>query len=203
MDIIDKDFRKIKKLTKYLNNIADIFYKVQLPITWNLPTGLTIRQSYLETKSTTITPFMYSKVKLTLKTSLKGKFDKNKQVRALMPNLIHSLDSTSLSLLFESFSKSYNDNVQFFSIHDCFGTTCEKVFILKTILASVYIDLYSTDPYLIKFDSNVFDQIERESDYKIDRVNRTVEINDVLHEIHDIYWVLNKKIIDSKTPFSH
>jgi DNA-directed RNA polymerase len=117
---------------------------------------------------------------------LKDKFDKNKQIRALMPNLIHSLDSISLSLLFESFSKSYNDSVQFFSIHDCFGTTCEKVFVLKTILASVYIDLYSTDPYLIKLDNNVFDQIERESDYKVDRVNRTVEINDVIHEILDI-----------------
>jgi DNA-directed RNA polymerase len=113
-----------------------------------------IKQSYLETKSTTITPFMYSKAKLNLKVTIKKKFDKNKQIRSLMPNLIHSLDASSLSLLYEKFNYSYNGDVQFFSVHDCFGTTCDKVFLLKTILASVYTDIYSTDPYLLEFDKN-------------------------------------------------
>ncbi|KAF1827981.1 bacteriophage type DNA-directed RNA polymerase, partial [Decorospora gaudefroyi] len=113
----------------------------------SLPTGITIRQSYLESKSTSITPFMHSKVKLNLKVTVKDKYDKRKQVRALIPNLINYLDASSLSLLFEEFSNSYNNLVQFFSIHDCFGTTCDKVFSLKTTLASVYTDLYSSDPY--------------------------------------------------------
>lgn len=61
-----------------------------------------------------------------------------------MPNLIYSLDGTSLNLLYDQFMVSFpkNNNPQFFSVHDCFGTTCDKVFILKTILASVYTDLY-------------------------------------------------------------
>lgn len=58
-----------------------------------------------------------------------------------MPNLIHSLDASSLSLLYEEFSKIY-ENCQFFSVHDCFGTLCDKVFVLKTILASVYTNIY-------------------------------------------------------------
>lgn len=64
-------------------------------------TGLTIKQSYLETRTTSITPFMYSKIKLNLKVTNKKKLDNKKQIRALMPNLIHYLDSTSLSLWYE------------------------------------------------------------------------------------------------------
>ena len=85
---------------------------------------------------------MYSKVRISLKVT-ENKYDKRKQTRALMPNLIHSLDSTSMSLLYKLFSSFYKDQEkQLFSIHDCFGTTCDKVSVLKTILASVYTDLY-------------------------------------------------------------
>jgi hypothetical protein len=54
MYIIENDFRKIKKLIKYLKNVADLLNSLGLPITWSLPTGLTIRQSYLLTKSTSL-----------------------------------------------------------------------------------------------------------------------------------------------------
>lgn len=197
MHIIENDFRKIRKLIKYLNNIASLYNLLGLPITWTLPSGLTISQSYLQKKSTTITPFMYSKLKLTLTINIKDKYDKNKQTRALMPNLIHSLDASSLSLLFEKFSNLHNNYVQFFSVHDCFGTTCEKVFSLKTILASVYTDIYSSDPYLLKFDKDVLDYIEKYTDYRVDRVNRTIVVEDKTFTIHDIDWVLNKKMISS------
>ena len=107
-------------------------------------TGLTIKQSYLETKSTSITPFMYNKTKLNLKVTIKDKYDKHKQIRSLVPNLIHSLDGSSLSLLYDQYTNLFNlkHPIQFYSVHDCFGTTCDKVFNLKTILASVYTDLY-------------------------------------------------------------
>ncbi len=43
-----------------------------------------------------------------------------------MPNLIHSLDASSLTLLYNKFTKIY-DKPQFLAIHDCFGTTLDKV----------------------------------------------------------------------------
>ena len=199
--IITNDFEKIKKLSKYLKNVATVLTTLELPITWSLPTGLTIKQSYLETKSTTIEPFMYSKIKLKLKVTIKDKYDGNKQIRALMPNLIHSLDGSSLSLLYEQFINSFNlrkrDAIQFFAVHDCFGTTCDKVFILKTILASVYTDLYSSDPYLYKFDKFILDSIENNTDIKLDRKNRIVNYQKNKYTIHDIEWVLNKKQLSS------
>lgn len=85
--IINTDFEKIKKLSKYLKNVANLLNMLELPITWTLPTGLIIKQSYLETKSTSITPFMYSKIKLKLKVTIKDKYDKNKHLIFLIPSL--------------------------------------------------------------------------------------------------------------------
>jgi DNA-directed RNA polymerase len=130
---------------------------------------------------------MHSKVKLNLMTTVKDKFDNNKQIRALMPNLIHSLDATSMSLLHKQFISTFKDkSVQLYSIHDCFGTTCDKVFVLKTILASVYTDLYSSNQYLIKFDKNILDYIENNTSYKLDREKRIVYLLKDEYVIHDV-----------------
>lgn len=123
-----------------------------------------------------------------------------------MPNLIHSLDATSMYLLHKSFSKTYDDP-QFFSVHDCFGTTTDKVATLKVMLASVYTDLYSDNHYLSCFDEDIFKSIETNTDIKVDKNNRTVNLsNGNVFTIHDIKWVvgdlpLNKskvKRIDSQ-----
>lgn len=157
--IIFDDCEKINKLTKYLRNIAKICNALNLPITWNLPSGLKISQSYLTVGSKDIRPFSYSKTKLTLSIVRKNEFDKNKQITALMPNLIYSLDANTFCTLYQTFSIRFN-NPQFFSVHDCFATTFDKVFLLKTILASVYTDIYTNKQYLLKFDQDIINLLK-------------------------------------------
>lgn len=201
-NIILKDFNKIKRMTKYLKNVATILTALELPITWSLPHGLTVKQSYLKTESTFIQPFMYSKIKINIRFTHKDKYDTKKQIRALMPNLIHSLDGTSLCLLYQKFFNLHQQaNPQFFSIHDCFGTTVDKVDSLKVLLASVYTELYSDNHYLDRFDKSILNLIEENvesSDFN--RSNRNVKIKNKTFYIHDIEWVkddthFNKKLI--------
>jgi DNA-directed RNA polymerase len=117
-----------------------------------------------------------------------------------MPNLIHSLDATSMSLLHKQFSSIYGDQfIQLYSVHDCFGTTCDKVFVLKTILASVYTDLYSSNQYLLKFDNCILDSIENQTDLTLDRNKRTVINSDGKKFIlNDVEWVINNKYLSPK-----
>jgi hypothetical protein len=90
-------------------------------------------------------------------------------------------------LLYKLFTYFYKDKQkQLFSIHDCFGTTCDKVSVLKTILASVYTDLYSSKQYLIKFDKDILDSIETQTDYKLDRVRRIIKVGDKTYKLKDI-----------------
>ena len=83
----------------------------------------------MQSETSFITPFAYTKIKLNYRILSKDKYDKNKQIRALM----NSLDANSLCSLYLRFIKQYKD-VQFFAIHDCFATTFDKVFTLKTLL---------------------------------------------------------------------
>lgn len=192
------DFVKIKKLTKYLKNVATLLNILELPIVWNLPNGLTIRQSYLETKTTAITPFMYDKSKVNIRVTIKDKYNKRKQVRALMPNLIHSLDGGSLCLLAIKFFNNYPGMAQFYSVHDCFGTTLDKIETLKTLLASVYTDIYSDNTYLERFDASILDYIGNNTPGILDRQNRTIvlagtKLKNNKYIILDIDWVKNDK----------
>ena len=68
-----------------------------------------------------------------------------------MPNLIHSLDATTIAILYSSFK-----NVgPLYTVHDCFGVTANNVPRLILKLKLVYIQLYSSTGYLKKFDTFV------------------------------------------------
>lgn len=131
---------------------------------------------------------MYSKTRLNLQL-FTDQLYYNKQIRSLMPNLIHSLGARSPCSLYESFSKLYgNNNPPFYGVHDCFATTADKVENLKLLLASVYISLYLEDDYLLKFDNDIIDQLNR-SGFKV--TNRIVDKgNGDKVELHPINWVL-------------
>jgi hypothetical protein len=50
----------------------------------------------------------------------------------------------------------------------------------------VYTDIYSSEPYLYNFDKDILDNIEKKTNYKLDRKNRTLEFLNTTYTIHDI-----------------
>lgn len=80
-----------------------------------------------------------------------------------MPNLIHSLDASSLALLVKYFRDLKNKDKQifnFYSIHDCFASTANNVSTLLEFTLVVYKLLYFDDKYLINFHKGIIDQIK-------------------------------------------
>ena len=71
---------------------------------------------------------------------------------------------------------------------------------MKTILASIYTDLYSADPYLDRFDKSIIDSIESATIHRVDRDTRKVinEYDEEWFTLHDINWVLNRKHLSMK-----
>lgn len=199
INIIKKDiilhFSKINRLIQYLESIAGLCNKLNLPINWSLPSGLQIYQSYLSHKSISIKPFTYTKKKINLSV-LTNDIDHDKQLRSLMPNLIHSLDATSMTQLYFLFNKKYKEDGQFYAVHDCFGTTMDKVDSLKRLLCLVYVELYSRDEYLYKFDENIIEYIKQNSNFEWE--GRTIYLDNESIVLPKVDWVVKDGLKDAK-----
>lgn len=202
-DIIKIEFTKISRLTQYLKIVANICNHLNVPICWSLPNGLEINQSYLKRYTERIKVFCYSKIRLSLTRTDKNKYDCNKQVIALMPNLIHTLDAASMILLYDQFSKVYSNFINLYTIHDCFSTTAEKVNSMVTMLRYVYTKLYSDEPYLRAFDRDIINVIKANYGDSVtwDDNQRTLTYiknkKKNTYYLHDINWVLGYKLYDN------
>lgn len=148
-----RDYPKLEKLLNYFKDIARISNKLGISIPWTLPSGLTVKQKFFGTKKVKFKPFIYTKDLLTLNILDKNKFNTRKQIRALMPNLVHSLDAVNLALLIDNFFKE-DKFKNFYSVHDCFAVTCNNVSLIADLLKLSYYNIYITDHFLLKFDSN-------------------------------------------------
>ena len=143
----------MNELKSYLRTIVKICTKLNMPIPWVIPSGAIISQSYLDSKTLKIKPFGFIDSRYNFKTVIKDRFDLVKQSNALMPNLIHSLDASSIALLYERLSE--NNTYNLFTIHDCFAVTTDKVELLINLLKAVYIKIYSESKYLLLLDKHI------------------------------------------------
>ena len=158
-------YSKIKSLIAYLSDVATLHNKLNLAISWNVPTGLIVTQKYMLQIKKRVKPVWSSTRSLTLTLIDNVKIDKNKQKRALMPNLVHSLDASSLCILYRLFSNhitadTTNKNpVNFYSVHDCYGVTAPNVAYLIRFLQTTYINIYEDKNYLETFHNDIYANI--------------------------------------------
>ena len=196
-----EDHEKIEKLRSYLVNVATLFNSLNIPIVWTLPSGLEVHQSYLDSGTIKIQPFSHKKIKLNIKFVKKDSFDKSKQIIALMPNLIHSLDASSLALLYNKLRKIIT-NPLFFSIHDCFAVPASSIDTIKILLASVYNDLYTDNSYLKTFDDYILSTLKHCTGTIVDTETRIVSYKiknkDITYKLHDINWVTGEREVPAK-----
>lgn len=146
-----RDFPRLEELLKYFKIIAKISNSLGISIPWNLPSGLTVKQKFYAHKKIKFKPFLYSNDLLNLNALDKSKLNTKKQIRSLMPNLVHSLDAASLSLLIDKFFNG-DKNKNFYSIHDCFAVTCNNVHLIYELLKITYYNIYCTQRFLKTFD---------------------------------------------------
>lgn len=155
--VLNLDLPNLKKLVEYFKIVARICNRLGLQIPWILPSGLFVQQRYYATTKFKVKPFIYTKDLLTLNIPDKFRFNDRKQIRAFMPNLVHSLDAASLALLVDLFFKDKNKN--FYSIHDCFAVTCNNINQINKLLKLTYYNIYTKESYLIQLDTGILNNI--------------------------------------------
>ena len=197
-EVLFSNFPRLKLLVLYLKTVAKIFNKLDLHIPWGTGSGLLVNQSYTSSEDIKLRPFSYDRSSFTLKVST-GRLSGNKQIRAFMPNLIHSLDATALALLVEYLFNTKGEFKNFYAIHDCFAVTANNVDMLIKNLKLVYVKIYSEDDYLYNLNEELIRFIK--FIYGEDCFNdktREIKVNVNDDEIKEIFpninYVLGKEL---------
>ena len=115
------------------------------------------------------------------------KIDQNKQVQAIIPNIIHSLDASHLmKIIINAINENFSPVI---TIHDCFGTLPNKMGDLEHRVKKEFILLYSDNKFLNDF-HNRFLQNLKDNHFEIkfdEQSNKSyVLIEDELFELPDM-----------------
>lgn len=184
--ILNQEFKRLKALKDYIKGIVKVCSKLKIGVPWVLPSGAIVSQAYLAYKTADIEPFAFTSTRYNFRTVLKD-FNNTKQLSATMPNLIHSLDASSIALVYDRFSQRNSDQNNLFTVHDCFGVTCDNVELLIDTLKAAYIFIYSDKVYLVELDSYVKDTLRKNFG------------NDVFIEDNKLVQYLDSKTLKTKT----
>lgn len=137
---------KSREAMKWLQSVARVMSKAQVPITWTTPVGFPVVQRYPNWERHRIeTVFFGKKMKLMVRDE--GiEIEKNKQVTAISPNFVHSMDAAALSLYvlrapFKSFTV----------VHDAYGTTAAHVDEMNSALRKSFAQMYREHDVLTEF----------------------------------------------------
>jgi DNA-directed RNA polymerase len=105
------------------------------------------------------------------------------QTQAIIPNIIHSMDSSHLILILNKIINKNNSNNPIIYIYDCFGCLPNNMIDLENLVKLEFINLYSKNDFLEKFNDDLFNLLNKNKIYY--EINKTE---------HKVYVYLDKSI---------
>ena len=154
------------RIYEYFTKISKLMLSLEVPLTWFTPIGLKLTQQYLKTKINKVSVKMGATSRtLALKTSIE-ETDNRKQVQAIIPNIIHSLDASHLiKIIITSIENNKvvkkEDQIKYIiPIHDCFGTLPNSFANLDLLVKQEFIKLYTDENFLEKFHEKLLKNVK-------------------------------------------
>ena len=167
----------LKQLFEYFVSICLAFTKLDIPILWYPPSGLKIQQRYLKTAKAKVSISVgRGKIKTVVLNKKLDKTNTRAQTQAIIPNIIHSMDSAHLILILNKIVNQNNLNNPVISIHDCFGTLPNNMISLENLVKLEFINLYSKKEFLENFNNDLINILDKNKIY--------YEINKLEHKVY-------------------
>jgi DNA-directed RNA polymerase, mitochondrial len=153
-------FPSLNKIYNYFIDITKLMIKLGIPLTWITPSGLKITQHYVrlrKKKSPTSIVFGGRAKKIVLK-QWTNILHEAKQKQAIIPNIIHSLDSSHLINLINNTIKE--NFYPLITVHDCFSTLPNKMNQLEFKVKKEFILLYTKQKFLKTFHKRIIQSLK-------------------------------------------
>jgi DNA-directed RNA polymerase len=167
-DSIGDNLKSARVGMNYLQTIAKIVSKEQLPIHWVTPVGFPVYQSYPEMKSKRVKAMLMGEV---IKPRINAETDLTDRLRmsnGVAPNLVHSVDSAAMM---KTVNIAHKNGIQnFCNVHDSFGTTAADVETLNLSLREAFIEMFGQHDILEEFRDDVKRQLPEKLQAKLPSV---------------------------------
>lgn len=143
---IFNQFPILYNIYTYLTQICKIYMKLGIPFSWKTPSGLELTQKYNLSEIQKVTINILGKNRTAVLRNWTNDVDTRKEVQAIIPNIIHSLDASHLNLVVNSW------NNYILPIHDCFGTHPNNMESLANLVRLKFVEIYAKKDYLKNID---------------------------------------------------
>jgi len=163
-EVIVKNCSNLNKLIEYYGNMTTLLITLGIPITWQpKPNGVKIYESYLKSEKTNYSfrKGFKSHTVVLKKVKLPKIVDKMKSRKAIVPNIIHSLDSHHKISIVSKFRER-----TIFTIHDCFVIHPNDHTKLKNEFVNTFVSLYFDHNFLDTYHEAVLNKIEENYNFQ-------------------------------------
>lgn len=176
----------------WLQGVAKVLSKEELPVHWTTPDGFVVHQAYMDFSVVEVRSFVdgavvpnntstqagQNGVKVKMHLAVEGnRMDVNAQRNGIAPNFVHSLDATAMRMTVVAASKQ---GVRSFAmIHDSFGTTAAQTPTLARVLREEFVGIYQKHDVLEEFRQEV-GRMLTEGELEAIPESGILEIEDVL-----------------------
>ena len=210
------------QLKNYFDKMIDILKKLELPIFWETPSGMSVSMSNRVMKSKQIKTSLIKKAKPINILLPTDQIDYKNIKTGLMPNFIHSLDASNIHILIKNILRYLpKQNINLYTIHDCFASDYKNIGLIELLVKHSFVELYFKKNYLEMIHNSFIHQISAERDiFKEESPDNTIinylyivktnkkgilekeyeRIN--IPNLPDYNWDINKKIIQQQLLFN-
>lgn len=149
----------------WLQEVAALAAKEELPVRWTTPVGFPVMQAYPALEARRVKTAINGMVLKLLMNQEKDSLDKRKQGQGISPNFVHSCDAAHLML---TVVRAKQEGIQNFAmIHDSFGTTAGDVEEMYRVVRESFVEMYSEVRVLEDFRDEIAEQLSEKARAKM------------------------------------
>jgi DNA-directed RNA polymerase len=173
----------LHSLWVYFNNIASLFAKLKIPVTWIAPQGISVEQRYIKTKKY---EHKYKTYRITKKITFEHPIkpfilDSKANKSAAIPNIIHSLDAAMVHQAINEFKYTI------LTIHDCFIIGANHGNQLRNLIKTLFVANYITSNYLKTFHTEIIRQLQLLAPNAVNLNNNTITLYNPKTMIDEVF----------------